>query len=91
MRSGNPVLGENTFLDIGSGTVVGGRSEAMTLSGTVNKSAMLLVLIVWLIPQASAKSLAWALAHTGYRIRLHHRDRLPSEGGEAYTPIGKRA
>ncbi len=46
MRSGNPVLGENTFLDIGSGTVVGGHSGTMTLSGTVNKSAMLLVLIL---------------------------------------------
>ncbi len=41
----------------------------------------LVVLIVWLIPQATAKSLAWTLAHTGYRIRLHQRDRLPSEGG----------
>lgn len=39
------------------------------------------VLIVLLIPQSTAKSLAWILAHTGYRIRLHQRDNLPSEGG----------
>jgi uncharacterized YccA/Bax inhibitor family protein len=70
MRSGNPVLGENTFLDIGSGTVVGGRSEAMTLSGTVNKSAMLLVLIllsaafVWDKyegPQSAGAILPWVM------------------------------
>jgi len=47
MRSGNPVLGENTFLDVGSGAVVsGGPSTTMSLNGTVNKSAMLLVLLV---------------------------------------------
>jgi uncharacterized YccA/Bax inhibitor family protein len=48
MRSGNPVLGENTFLDIGSGTVVGGSSSSgtMTLSGTINKTAILLALMV---------------------------------------------
>lgn len=39
------------------------------------------VLIVWLIPQATAKSVAWMLAHTVYRIRLRNRDNLPSEGG----------
>lgn len=44
MRSGNPALKESTFLDLGSGTVVRSDSGAMTLSGTVNKTAFLLVL-----------------------------------------------
>ena len=44
MRSGNPALKDNTFLDLGSGTIVSGDSGAMTLNGTVNKTAMLLVI-----------------------------------------------
>ena len=47
MRSGNPVLGENTFLDVGSGRVVSGDSATtMTLNGTVNKTALMLVLLL---------------------------------------------
>lgn len=46
MRSGNPALGENTFLDIGSGRVVSRDGSTMTLSGTVNKSGILLALIL---------------------------------------------
>ena len=47
MRSGNPVLGENTFLDVGSGAVVSGApSTTMSLNGTVNKAALMLVLLV---------------------------------------------
>jgi len=47
MRSGNPVLKESTFLDLGSGTVVS-RADggAMTLNGTIGKTATLLVLAV---------------------------------------------
>ena len=44
MRSGNPALGNSTFLDLGTGTVVRGDTGAMTLNGTVNKTAFLLVL-----------------------------------------------
>ncbi|GAB2513372.1 Bax inhibitor-1/YccA family protein [Lysobacter humi (ex Lee et al. 2017)] len=44
MRSGNPALKESTFLDLGTGTVVQGSSGAMSLNGTVNKTAFLLVL-----------------------------------------------
>ena len=44
MRSGNPALQDSTFLDLSSGTVVRGGSEAMSLNGTVNKTALLLVL-----------------------------------------------
>src|SRR5213083_1214122 len=45
MRSGNPALNDKTFLDIGSGTVVAG-DNAMTLNGTVNKTALLLLMVV---------------------------------------------
>ena len=44
MRSGNPALKSSTFLDPGTGTVVRGDADAMTLNGTVNKTAFLLVL-----------------------------------------------
>lgn len=44
MRSGNPALKDSTFLDLGSGSVVTNDSAVMTLNGTVNKTAMLLVL-----------------------------------------------
>lgn len=44
MRSGNPALSQNTFLDLGSGTVVRHDAGAMSLNGTVNKTALLLVL-----------------------------------------------
>jgi uncharacterized YccA/Bax inhibitor family protein len=46
MRSGNPVLKESTFLDLGSGTVVSRDSGAMTLNGTVSKTGILLLLCV---------------------------------------------
>ena len=44
IRSGNPALKESTFLDLGSGTVVSRGAGAMTLNGTVNKTAFLLLL-----------------------------------------------
>ena len=44
MRSGNPALSESTFLDLGTGTVVRRDAGAMSLNGTVNKTAFLLVL-----------------------------------------------
>ncbi|MBN8726176.1 MAG: Bax inhibitor-1/YccA family protein [Xanthomonadales bacterium] len=43
MQSGNPTLGRNTFLDVGSGRVLSGEG-VMTLDGTVNKTAFLLIL-----------------------------------------------
>ena len=46
MRSGNPVLGENTFLDVGSGRVVTRDGQTMTLGGTVNKTALLLAMVL---------------------------------------------
>ena len=47
MRSGNPALNQNTFLDVGSGQVVSrDGSQVMTLNGTVNKTGFLLLLAV---------------------------------------------
>ncbi len=46
LRSSNPALQESTFLDLGSGAVVTRGSEAMTLTGTVNRTGMLLLLAV---------------------------------------------
>src|SRR5690606_37725014 len=46
MRSGNPALNEKTFLDVGSGQVLVHDDKAMTLNGTVNKTGLLLLLVV---------------------------------------------
>ncbi len=47
MRSGNPALNQNTFLDVSSGRLVAGASaDAMSLGGTVNKTGFLLLLLV---------------------------------------------
>lgn len=43
MQSGNPALNQNTFLDVGTGRVLSG-DGVMTLDGTVNKTAFLLIL-----------------------------------------------
>ena len=43
MRSGNPALRADTFLDAGSGALVRGDAGTMSLNGTVNKTALLLV------------------------------------------------
>ena len=43
MRSGNPALRADTFLDAGSGALVRGGAGAMSLNGTINKTALLLV------------------------------------------------
>jgi uncharacterized YccA/Bax inhibitor family protein len=59
MRSGNPALNDKTFLDIGSGTVVRTADGAMTLEGTVNKTAFLLVLTL------AAAMFTWAKAFGG--------------------------
>lgn len=44
IRSGNPALKDSTFLDLGSGAVVRHADGAMTVNGTVNKTAFLLIL-----------------------------------------------
>jgi uncharacterized YccA/Bax inhibitor family protein len=59
MRSGNPVLGESTFLDAGAGTVVRHDAGAMSLNGTVNKCAFLLVVVL------AAAMFTWSKAYAG--------------------------
>jgi uncharacterized YccA/Bax inhibitor family protein len=46
MRSGNPALKPTTFLDLGTGVVTDVSGGAMTLNGTVNRTAMLLALVL---------------------------------------------
>jgi uncharacterized YccA/Bax inhibitor family protein len=47
MRSGNPALNQNTFLDVSSGQLVSGAgAETMTLNGTVNKTGLMLLMLV---------------------------------------------
>jgi uncharacterized YccA/Bax inhibitor family protein len=46
MQSGNPALNKNTFLDAASGAVVSHGDQVMTLNGTVNKTGLLLVLVL---------------------------------------------
>lgn len=44
MRSGNPALKSSTFLDLGTGSLTQASDGVMTLNGTVNRTAFLLVL-----------------------------------------------
>lgn len=44
MRSGNPALKASTFLDLGTGSVVSSDAGLMTINGTVNRTAFLLIL-----------------------------------------------
>jgi uncharacterized YccA/Bax inhibitor family protein len=44
IRSGNPALNQNVFLDAGRGVVVG--NDTMTLAGTVNKTGILLLIVL---------------------------------------------
>ena len=47
MRSGNPALSQNTFLDVSTGQLVSGAGTgAMTLNGTVNKTGLMLLMLV---------------------------------------------
>lgn len=47
MRSGNPAFQESTLLDLGSGQIVSSTDNgAMTINGTVNKTGLLLLLVV---------------------------------------------
>ena len=44
MRTGNPALSADTFLDVASGQLTGGAT--MSINGTVNKTAMLLAMLL---------------------------------------------
>ncbi|QOD91794.1 Bax inhibitor-1/YccA family protein [Lysobacter sp. CW239] len=58
IRSSNPALKGASFLDLHSGTIVRGRSDVMSLNGTVNKTGMLLLLCVL------TASFAWSQVST---------------------------
>lgn len=45
-----------------------------------------LVYIVWLIPQALLRFIAWLAAHTVYQIKVYGRENLPARGGALLTP-----
>ena len=62
MRSGNPVLGQSTFLDAGAGTVVRHDAGAMSLNGTVNKTAFLLVVVL------ATSMYTWSRAFAGAEL-----------------------
>jgi acyl-[acyl-carrier-protein]-phospholipid O-acyltransferase/long-chain-fatty-acid--[acyl-carrier-protein] ligase len=42
--------------------------------------------ILWVIPQATLRFLAWLATHTAYRIHVHQRANLPEEGAALLTP-----
>lgn len=44
------------------------------------------IYIVFLIPQATIKFLAWLATHSLYRIRVHNRDNIPDQGGAILVP-----
>jgi uncharacterized YccA/Bax inhibitor family protein len=46
MQSGNPALNTNTFLDAASGALVAHGDDAMTINGTVNRTGLLLILVL---------------------------------------------
>ncbi len=71
MRSGNPALNQNTFLDVASGQVVSrDASQVMTLGGTVNKTGLMLLILVataaytWSLytPENPGAVMPWLLA-----------------------------
>lgn len=45
-----------------------------------------LIYILWVIPQATLRFLAWLATHTAYKIRVHERHHLPDEGAALLTP-----
>ncbi|MEM8946159.1 MAG: MFS transporter [Planctomycetota bacterium] len=42
--------------------------------------------IIWVIPQATIRFLAWLSTHTAYKMRVHQRHNLPAEGAALLTP-----
>jgi len=44
------------------------------------------IYIIFLIPQATIKFLAWLATHSVYRIRVYNRDFIPEQGGAILVP-----
>ena len=59
-------------------------SEVFLVCGVV--TFPVLIYIVWLIPQASIRFIAWLVTHTLYRVRVHGRENLPEEGAALLAP-----
>jgi acyl-[acyl-carrier-protein]-phospholipid O-acyltransferase/long-chain-fatty-acid--[acyl-carrier-protein] ligase len=45
-----------------------------------------LIYIVFIIPQASIKFLAWLVTHSVYKIRVYGRENIPEQGGAILVP-----
>lgn len=45
-----------------------------------------LIYIVFLIPQATIKFLAWLMTHSVYRIHVYNRENIPEQGGAILVP-----
>ncbi|MEX0643468.1 MAG: acyl-[ACP]--phospholipid O-acyltransferase [Pirellulales bacterium] len=45
-----------------------------------------LVYIVFLIPQATIKFLAWLITHSAYRVYTYRRENIPEQGGAILVP-----
>ena len=45
-----------------------------------------LIYIVFLIPQATIRFLAWLVTHTAYKVRVHQRHNLPETGAALLAP-----
>jgi acyl-[acyl-carrier-protein]-phospholipid O-acyltransferase/long-chain-fatty-acid--[acyl-carrier-protein] ligase len=44
------------------------------------------IYIIFLIPQATIKFLAWLMTHSVYRIHVYNRDNIPEQGGALLAP-----
>ena len=46
MQSGNPALNKNTFLDVANGALVAHGNDTMTINGTINRTGLMLILVL---------------------------------------------
>jgi len=83
MRSGNPAFKDSTFLDLGSGRMRTSSREVMTLNGTVNKTGILLLLVVMTAAYAWSQVQfdAGAASETGVALRLAGGVRIAMPSG----------
>ncbi|HCK40969.1 MAG TPA: acyl-[ACP]--phospholipid O-acyltransferase [Planctomycetaceae bacterium] len=58
--------------------------EVFLLCGVITLPVM--IYIVFLIPQATIRFLAWLVTHTAYKVRVHQRHNLPEKGAALLAP-----
>ncbi len=91
------ILAASNFLTFGGMLVTSGVYWALTsefLNFTPRQVFLLcgivtlpvLIYIVWMIPQASIRFLAWLVTHTAYKVRVHERHNLPETGAALLAP-----